>query len=230
MINNYSFRYDELTLDFIEITRVLGYEGQPLPEPFLSYFELVSEDCKNLDDISGSYCIAEHCIVEPASTKVVANNFEFKVGRTIGKELSGSANLAFFICTAGKAISSISERLFKGEDPVLGYVYDVFGSAIAEAVADKIQGIIEHEVQKSGNKITNRYSPGYCHWNVSDQAKLFSLFSGSASGVTLTPSFLMNPIKSVSGVIGIGKDVISNDYQCTLCTQQNCVYRDKNRM
>ena len=74
-------------------------------------------------------------------------------------------------------------------------------------------------------KLTNRYSPGYCHWDVADQRKLFSLFPSAPCGVTLTSSLLMNPVKSISGVIGIGKSVGYRDYPCALCLSNHCIYR-----
>ncbi|MFV0592537.1 MAG: vitamin B12 dependent-methionine synthase activation domain-containing protein, partial [Draconibacterium sp.] len=154
-----------------------------------------------------------------------AGGAEFKVGRTIAQKLLKAEKMAFFVCTAGKTISEKASSLLKGEDPVLGYVYDIMGSAIAEAVADNIQHHIEQQMLSRGAKITNRYSPGYCHWNVSDQHKLFSMFDENPCGVSLTESALMNPVKSVSGVIGIGRDVEFRDYQCSLCTMKNCVYR-----
>lgn len=73
--------------------------------------------------------------------------------------------------------------------------------------------------------ITNRFSPGYCHWNVSDQHKLFSLFDEAPRGVTLTDSALMNPVKSISGVIGICENVKYKDYHCRLCKSKDCTYR-----
>ncbi|MGQ8337182.1 vitamin B12 dependent-methionine synthase activation domain-containing protein [Sunxiuqinia sp. A32] len=226
MIYTNNFRFDELTIDLSEVNQVLGYESQDLPEPFLSYLHQALDDCKNLDDIHGSYYLANQCEIKGSEKSIVANDVVFKVGKTICKELTGATKLAFFICTAGQTISKKSAELMKGEDPVFGYVYDVLGSVIAEAVADKIQHIIKEEVNQTGDKITNRYSPGYCHWNVSDQPNLFSLFNGSTGGVSLTPSYLMTPVKSVSGIIGIGQNVKFRDYQCSLCNLQNCIYRN----
>jgi hypothetical protein len=46
-------------------------------------------------------------------------------------------------------------------------------------------------------------------------------------GVTLTDSSLMLPIKSVSGVIGVGPDVKKMDYTCGLCSFADCFRRKK---
>ena len=225
MIDSYSFQFDELALDLSGINKLMGYDGQELPEPFPDYVEKALNDCSNLKGISGSYYLAEQCIIEGSTKIIQTDNIKFNVGGTIFKELKQSTRLAFFICTAGEKISKKSEVLLKGEAPVLGYIYDVLGTLIAESVADKIQDKIRHEAGKKGERITNRYSPGYCQWHVADQPKLFSLFNGVTSGVSLTPSFLMTPVKSISGILGIGKNVIYRDYQCANCNSQKCVYR-----
>lgn len=226
MIKEYSFPFSDLILDHSQIIKSLGYEDEEIPDPFPAYLDEAYEFASGLKDIKGVYRKVEATINRENKTYIQTENIDFKVGKTICTELNGSSAYAFFICTAGATISSVSQKLLHGDDPVLGYVYDVMGSAIAEAVGDKIQEIIKTEAEKKGEKITNRYSPGYCHWNVEDQHNLFSLFDGKTCGVSLTPSALMHPVKSISGVIGIGKEVKFRDYQCDLCTLENCVYRN----
>ncbi|MGB5263413.1 MAG: vitamin B12 dependent-methionine synthase activation domain-containing protein, partial [Lutimonas sp.] len=75
--------------------------------------------------------------------------------------------------------------------------------------------------------ITNRYSPGYCDWKVVDQQKLFSFFPENFCGVSLSETSLMRPIKSVSGIVGIGKNVNYLSYICDKCKNLGCVYRAK---
>jgi hypothetical protein len=225
MIKEYNFSFNDLVIDHKLIKDVLGYEDVPLPAPFDDYFEEALAYACNLDDILATFIIVEDVRVVERGRIVKAGGHEFKVGKTVCGELKGSEKLAFFVCTAGKTISEKSAILLKGENPVLGYVYDVLGSAIVEASGDRLQSFLKKEVENSGQKITNRYSPGYCHWNVADQHKLFALFGNSPCGVSLTPSALMNPVKSISGIIGIGHEVKYREYQCELCSSENCVYR-----
>jgi hypothetical protein len=89
-----------------------------------------------------------------------------------------------------------------------------------------MQQKLKEMTEARGMKITNRYSPGYCGWNVSEQHKLFSLLEDNYCGISLNESALMQPIKSVSGIIGIGEKVRFNKYTCNLCDQQNCLYRN----
>ena len=35
----------------------------------------------------------------------------------------------------------------------------------------------------------------------------------------------MDPIKSISGIIGIGKDVNYYPYTCRMCDMEDCIYR-----
>ena len=220
-----NFSFDQLVIDPDQIHRLLGYDSQALPEPFAGYLEEVRQGCKELTDIGGCYQIFDPVELTNSKKSIFVNDVEFSVGPTIRAELDGSEKLAFFVCTAGATLSKKAVSLLQGDDPVLGYVYDLFGSAIAEAVGDKIQHMIHKEAQQHGMQITNRYSPGYCHWNVIDQHKLFGLLGGHPCGVSLTPSSLMNPVKSISGVIGIGKAVQYRDYQCDLCQMKNCAYK-----
>ncbi|MCF0209200.1 MAG: methionine synthase, partial [Bacteroidaceae bacterium] len=77
---------------------------------------------------------------------------------------------------------------------------------------------------------TNRFSPGYCGWHVREQKLLFSTFPlAEPCGVKLTDSCLMLPIKSVSGVIGIGENVRKLEYTCGLCDYANCYKRRKKK-
>ena len=225
MIAEFNFRFNELVIDRQEIVKILGYANTPLPSPFDKFLEEAMLYSEGLNDIMGIYRIIDNIEVNGYDYLIVAADQKFKIGKTLSIELRGSERLAFFICTSGNSICEKSGRLMKGEDPVLGYLYDLLGSAIAEAAADRLQDVLKQEVEKNGQKITNRYSPGYCHWNVSDQHNLFSLFQGIPCGVTLTPSSLMQPTKSISGVIGIGKNVKYREYRCELCSSKDCVYR-----
>ena len=104
---------------------------------------------------------------------------------------------------------------------------DAVASELVEAAMNHIQDRLAETVGADGRHITNRFSPGYCCWPVSEQHKLFSLLPRGFCGITLTESALMLPIKSVSGIIGIGHNVSKMDYPCKLCDMRDCIYRRK---
>ena len=227
MLNNrdFNFRLDELILDMQEIYKLLGYQDSTLPDPFDTYLEEAIKFAFQQTDICASYTIIDNVLVDESKGVVLIEGTALNIGKIVSKELRGSEKLAFIVCTAGKSISKMASTLLKGEDPVRGYVYDLLGTYIAEAAADRMQLYLKEELLPLGFKLSNRYSPGYCHWDVSEQHKLFSFFAQAPSGVTLTPSALMSPVKSISGVIGIGHKVKYRDYQCELCSIKNCIYK-----
>ena len=134
--------------------------------------------------------------------------------------------VAFFTATAGVEFEEFQHLLQQEDDMVKVYIADSLGSIIAEKAADGMEEELAAFIEKRGWKHTNRYSPGYCGWHVSEQQKLFSLFPvASPCGIQLTDSSLMIPIKSVSGIIGVGSHVRKLEYTCGLCTYENCFRR-----
>jgi len=233
MINEHNLNFNELRINRQEIEAVLGYPYNLLPEPFNQYIEEAFNEAKNLIDIRATFRVVEDISIDQKKGILLAAEQKFNVGKMICKELTDSDRMVFFVCSAGKTISEKSANLFKSGDPILGYIYDLLGSAIVEATGNWIQSYLKQGIVENGEAITNRYSPGYCNWSTSEQHKLFTLFNEAPSGVILTTSALMNPVKSISGVIGIGHDVKYRNYQCDICRNKDCVYyrvRNSNKM
>jgi len=218
------FEFSELAVDLRNLNAILGYPDSPLPPPFDEYLEEALEFAANLTDIRAAWRIVGDIHIDPTAGSLIAGGQTFRTGKTVCKELRNSEEMLFFVCTAGRSISEMSTFLLHGDDPAKGYIYDQVGIFLAEAVGDRLQQIVKAELA-AGKMITNMYSPGYCHWDVSDQHRLFELFPPAPCGVTLTDSALMDPVKSVSGVIGIGKSVSYREYPCALCLSLNCIYR-----
>lgn len=229
MVQEYDYQFNELTIDHQYLSAMLGFPDGDLPEPFNEYVLEAYTQAPALCNIRGAYCISDKSSFVPGYGHIRVDGREFEIGKTVAKELRNSTAVALFICTAGEQISRRSSELLKGENPVLGYVYDVLGSIIVEAATNLLQREIRINAAINGFNITNRYSPGYCKWSVADQHKLFSFFPAGCCGITLTDSALMSPVKSVSGIIGVGQDVIFRDYTCDLCNMTDCFHRNHHR-
>jgi hypothetical protein len=107
----------------------------------------------------------------------------------------------------------------------MSYLVDIAASTVVEEAADLLHTHITFVMHELGLNATNRYSPGYCNWSVAEQNKLFSFFPDEFCGVTLSDSNLMTPIKSISGIIGLGKDVEYKEYLCDHCGIKDCTHR-----
>lgn len=150
---------------------------------------------------------------------------DFDLGKIIMNQLRGAEGYALFIATCGEAFERFLQQMKAEGDMVRVFIADAMGSVIAEKCADEMEKNLQLSIDKLGWKHTNRFSPGYCGWHVSQQQLLFPLFNGQTCGVTLTDSSLMLPIKSVSGIIGVGEKVRRLDYTCGLCNFEKCYKR-----
>jgi len=145
--------------------------------------------------------------------------------------------LALFAATMGPEISRKVQELMEntGTDFALGFMLDSVASYSADrasAVAEEflLKRISTESTSPKALKVL-LYSPGYCGWHVSGQGKLFDYLKPQAIGITLNPSFLMTPIKSISGVLVAGLPEIhnfDNDFPfCNHCRTHNCRDRVK---
>jgi hypothetical protein len=222
----FTYRFNDLSIDLTQIERVLGYgEGDDRAIVNSVLKEILSEP-DLFNGIRAEYLIFEDpAFIGPDKSLTLAN-VNFRINKILYNQLRGSESIAIFLCTAGEEVGRKSRTAMAEGDPVKGYIYDMLGTLVVDSAADKMQEALETEAASEGKKITNRYNPGYCGWEVSEQHKLFSLMEGNFCGIRITPSALMDPVKSLSGFIGIGEKVKFNPYTCSLCDMKNCAYRE----
>lgn len=225
MIREFTFRFRELKIDFDWIARELGYSRSKLPENWQKKLNLAREFAENLTDIAASWRVLRVDPEVPNTRMIQLEEALFTVGKTIASELRNSQQAALFICTSGAEIDAAAKRQRESGDVAYGKVLDLLAIAIAEAVADLIHEQIKQVAVKRNYKVTNRYSPGYCHWDVADQHQLFALFGDEKSGVRVTASAQLEPANSISGIVGLGTHVEFHEYQCKLCKHEHCIHR-----
>lgn len=142
--------------------------------------------------------------------------------------------LALFALTVGAQVSKQIEWFFSQNDFALGSMLDSVASASADRVADLVERHYLQKVTDNNGMASLRFSPGYCGWHVSGQRALFDYLQPEQIGITLRPSSLMEPLKSISGVVIVGKPEIfafddSYDF-CTVCRDHSCRDRQPTRL
>jgi hypothetical protein len=224
-INTFQFDFAALNLDSSMIEEVLGYNEDDDRGFVISLIEEILTESKSISNIKAQYTVFDNVLFDSSSKSVTVNKLTFNVKKIVFTQLKKSESIALFLCTAGAEIGIRSRRAMQERDFLRGYIYDVVGSNIVEAAADLMQAELGKSMLGSGKMITNRYSPGYCGWDVGEQHRLFELLPANYCDVRLTESALMDPEKSISGIIGIGRSVKNNPYTCRMCNQRDCVYR-----
>jgi hypothetical protein len=207
------------------IYRALGYRTSS-PAPMVT--ELVEEILQAAIPMLAPRCtvalLPEEGLVFDKSSFTCAG-VTFHTEPIITKRIRKSTRIALFVCSLGPGIEEWSKQELSGGDLLKGYTVDAAASTFVESAADWMERELENFISPRGWKQTNRYSPGYCDWSVREQQKIFSFFPPLPSGVMLTESSLMIPIKSVSGIIGLGPDVEREEYECKLCDLKDCFQR-----
>ncbi|MFA5819535.1 MAG: vitamin B12 dependent-methionine synthase activation domain-containing protein [Bacteroidales bacterium] len=224
---NKTFQYDfnDLKLSVSQIENVIGYKEGEDHEIVTDLIEEILKESQEISNIKAQYTIFNDVQFDSETKSVEISKIRFNIKKIVFGQIKKSDSMAIFLSTAGEEIGIRSRKAMQERDFLRGYIYDVVGSEIVEAAADLMQKELEKAVISTGKKITNRYSPGYCGWDVAEQHKLFQLVPYNYCGIRLTPSALMDPVKSVSGVIGIGENVKYNPYTCSLCDLKDCNYR-----
>ena len=212
--------FKELNFTLEEVARVMGY-GTEIPE------DIINENVERMLAIAAEkatpscyYSIVE---VELLDRGLRIGDVVFETDKIIARLMKGADKVAMFLATAGMGFENWVHELKEQGDYLDMYIADSLGTCIVEQAGDYMERLLEKELGTL--KHTNRFSPGYCGWHVSEQKKFFSFLPPGICGVTLRESCLMTPIKSISGIIGIGPDVKAKTYSCNVCELEYCYLR-----
>ena len=139
-----------------------------------------------------------------------------------------AGRMALFAATVGDRVTADIRALFERNQPALAAMLD----SVASAAADRLAGLLDPQylawIGEAGADGWRAYpySPGYCGWHVTGQRRLFARLQPEEIGVTLNASCLMQPLKSVSGVLVAGPREI-HDFApsyafCVECRDRPC--------
>jgi hypothetical protein len=222
---HYRFTFADARPAPADIEKVLGYPpGQATPPVVAAVHELL-DGTPDIWSIQGGCVLYPEISLDHRRHTVDVHGLSFDVGTVVCGQIAQAEAMAVFVCTAGSGIEETSRRLMSSGDPFTAFIADTLGSLVVENAMDRVQAQLALAVAPRGLHISERYSPGYCGWRVDEQKKLFSLLPPEFCGVRLTDSALMQPIKSVSGFIGLGARVTRRPYTCRLCEIEDCLYR-----
>lgn len=219
---NFEFNYTDLNITWADFQRIAPNETQGM-EAFMDVFEEILRAGESIIQAKGGFRVLDTLLLQKEA--LILENEVFNIGPIIAKQLHKSQKMLVFACTAGPGIQDAYDMQLKAGDPLKAFLIDTLGSVAVEKAMDKMHHEIECHFLKHVLHCSNRYSPGYCGWSVSEQHKLWRFLPENFCGIRLTESALMLPIKSISGLIGLGTEVKRQAYTCSICTHEHCIYR-----
>jgi len=121
-----------------------------------------------------------------------------------------------YIVTSGAELEAWAHA---HQDPFTRYVADTISEMIMQEAVTYLKSLLAE--QNAASNISTMNPGSLADWPLTEQAKLFRLLGDpeAAIGVKLTPSFLMTPIKSVSGLAFLSDTGFQN---CQLCPREDC--------
>ena len=141
-------------------------------------------------------------------------------GKTVSL-LASSDMLCLFACTLGMAWDRLIRR-YSHLSPARALMLQALGTERLESCLDGLTGA---DLGCPALLVRRRISPGYGDFPLEFQRELFRFLPcTSALGLTLSPSLLMTPSKSVTGVMGLSRTGADSP-GCSACHLADCSFR-----
>jgi hypothetical protein len=215
----------EIEHDPVEVLRMMGGAHKaPLRQSLNKLVERLVADTRKGIRPRGVYTIREVGRLGP-------ERLELRGGTTfegqIASFLEPARRVAAFVVTIGEELEQMAERRMEQGATLEGYILHAIGSAAADAAADAMADHVLWNHANPDEAVTPPFSPGYCGMPLDQQAILFSMVEAQRVGVELLPTMIMRPIKSVSGLIGIGdqQGIAAHGIPCDWCRIDDCKMR-----
>jgi hypothetical protein len=147
-------------------------------------------------------------------------------GKLIAHHLAQARQVYVLLCSIGSSLERYADEMWTSS-AVYSLALDGVGSAAVEALANSVCRHLEDQATEQGWKSSIPLSPGMMDWTVQEgQPQIFHLLEGEPLEVSLTPSYIMVPRKSLTMVVGVGPDLDVVGRTCDYCNLKDvCRYQ-----
>lgn len=211
-----------MELDIREALRYLGVWGEPGPE---LRSQMTQVAAKLTGEITPRYAYRVFDLERSGGGFALAGTPTVLAGTTAERMLGGSHKAAVLGCTLGARFDRMLAEA-QARDMARAVMLDACAGALVEAGCDAAQE--ELAGRFPGEYLTDRFSPGYGDLPLSLQGELCALLDAPKRlGLHVTDSCMLNPVKSVTAVIGIAHSPQPARVRgCGFCTMRNtCTMR-----
>lgn len=221
-ITNYYKLCAEITED--DINRVEGAESS---EFRTSASRLLCRDALNeVYELANPQALSKTATIKDIVGQKVSLDKDVVFTSPLLAHLSAPAESLFLcLCTLGQVIDEQINRYYCKGSYAKAYYLDLAGTALIGAVSRKIAGNVKKQMQAVGLNTTISLEPGHSYWpDLLQQRLIYDLLKASAIGVRILDSGVILPKKSLTLVMGIGKNIPENPKNhCHYCrARDNC--------
>lgn len=211
---------DNLTKEAI---RYLGYKNHRVDKNTL---ELIGESFQELDSIATKRMIYKNSTLNMDKNYIYIANMKIE-SNDLRKNLLGCEEVIILGATLGIQVDYLIHRYTKNEI-AKAVVLQACAAAYLEEYLDSWQEEKRVEYGIEGKYLRPRFSPGYGDFNIKHQENIIRILdSAKTIGLSMTESYMLTPTKSVTAIIGIGKEKNSYFFEgCAICEKRDCEFRE----
>lgn len=185
------------TLNMNEILKYLGFRGQELTEEIAAQIRRCTDE-----------------VLAAATPRLTYRHAPLSGGTVLGVTFAGEdipamlapcEEVVLFGATLGPGVERLMMRyeVMNAADSV---IMDACASTAIENICNNFESDMRRSVEAEGRYLTDRFSPGYGDLPITEQPKFFALLDMTRRiGVSLTPTTIMVPRKSVTAIMGIAR-------------------------
>jgi len=221
----------KLKIDEEEVLRYQGYHHYKAKKANEMIMQITREEIEqsyHLFEPQGIYSKVMIKNINSEGRINLENGLHLEINNSMLNLLRGTSYLAFGLSTIGNHLEGKVVELFAKNEYPKAIALDAVGTVASKFLSNYIQSVICQEAKEQKFQTTGYFNPGSGDWDISQQKNIFEIIPADEIGVRLTESYMMIPKKSLSWVIGIGKEIIitskGND-SCKICLAENCQFR-----
>ncbi len=178
--------------------------------------KIINSLIKSLQPVIQPKAVYRLCYIDSRKDSAITFGGICFTSRVMQVNLKQTERVFPFIVTAGRELEEASRDI---HDLLHQYALDILKENVLRQALAYLQTYLKETYHLPKIAMMN---PGSLpEWPITEQPRLFSLFGDVKQliGVELTESYLMSPIKSISGLI-FPTDV--SFVNCQLCPRENC--------
>lgn len=206
-----------------EAVRYLGYGRNAVDDRTLT---AISSSFRELEMAAGAksiYRIFELKMTEPDILEI--GNMKIS-SKNLTKNMRGCHRAVMFGATLGTGADLLMKR-YSITDMAKAVILQSCAAAMLEEYCDELQERIAEDLKKENLYLRPRFSPGYGDFSIHHQKDILKMLdSAKRIGLTMTDSYMLTPVKSVTAVIGVSDTKEPCHIKgCEECKKTDCIYR-----
>ncbi len=126
--------------------------------------------------------------------------------------------LGFAACTVGGALEARVRALFAERRPSLAMALDALGNEMLTVTNRRVEERMQARASRLGLEMAGELRPGDPGLGLEAQATVLALSGGDQIGIRLSGHCLLEPVKSTTTVLGVGRDLPEASWsRCAEC-------------